>query len=604
MTYIELNEFIKNYLENDNTGRAIMLNGKWGSGKSYYINNVLIPYLKRKECGKHKCAVVSLYGLNDISEISKSIYISLRTIKKLYKIKKKKEKNQKRKKVNKSNGSEVLASAGVAGKIIAKTIMNGIMSKVGFEIGQSNKDFKKVYKSINLNKKLVIFEDVERSGIDLIEFMGFVNNLTEQDGVKVLLVANENELTKTVNSENKKEYTPETKRYLEVKEKTIGDTINFQCNFEESIKSIYNNFPVDIFKDYSKTENINYILKNVLQKKDINFRLVIFACQKITNILNYIQKHNIDLNKDFKNCIVYSILAYTHSEEYKEKMYFDFQYFSQSFGTQDEPLPKFAYNYIINQTLKKEEIEECQQEFFKFKRFRRNNIKSPKEFSVIYEFETHTETEIKNALNEINIGLSGNQITSFYELGKLASYLIFIEYELKIKEAHECIQNLLNVFKGQKDINIEYLFVNAIKMKGDSQKAYQNLKDEIIKSINAVNLSKLDIKYTIEWIDTFFNSPEIYIKNWINTILNLDITKFSQIITEAHPKLIRDIRIVFHELYTNPRNYSTNEQYKIQALKEQLIQRQNEINDKIVKFHIENLTKELSAIQDRLFNNE
>ena len=37
-------------------------------------------------------------------------------------------------------------------------------------------------------------EDLERSSIDIIEVLGFVNNLVEQDGVKVLLVANEEEI--------------------------------------------------------------------------------------------------------------------------------------------------------------------------------------------------------------------------------------------------------------------------------------------------------------------------------------------------------------------------------------------------------------------------
>ena len=33
MTYEELNKYIKNYVENDITGRAIMITSAWGSGK-------------------------------------------------------------------------------------------------------------------------------------------------------------------------------------------------------------------------------------------------------------------------------------------------------------------------------------------------------------------------------------------------------------------------------------------------------------------------------------------------------------------------------------------------------------------------------------------
>ena len=50
-------EFIENYLINDKTKSAIMLIGGWGTGKSYYIQNVLKPYLE----GKQKdCIIVSL----------------------------------------------------------------------------------------------------------------------------------------------------------------------------------------------------------------------------------------------------------------------------------------------------------------------------------------------------------------------------------------------------------------------------------------------------------------------------------------------------------------------------------------------------------------
>lgn len=51
-----------------------------------------------------------------------------------------------------------------------------------------------LYSSVDLSSKLLVFEDLERSNIDLIKLLGYVNNLVERDGVKVLLVANENEI--------------------------------------------------------------------------------------------------------------------------------------------------------------------------------------------------------------------------------------------------------------------------------------------------------------------------------------------------------------------------------------------------------------------------
>lgn len=73
MNVKELNEFIKDYFKKNKTRSAIMLSAPWGTGKSYYISKHLIPYLKNK-C-KIDCIVLSLYGLINIDEISKGIFL-------------------------------------------------------------------------------------------------------------------------------------------------------------------------------------------------------------------------------------------------------------------------------------------------------------------------------------------------------------------------------------------------------------------------------------------------------------------------------------------------------------------------------------------------
>ena len=63
-------ESILNYVKRDETSYAVLLNGMWGSGKTYFWENVLKE--KIEKTGK-KTIYVSLYGINSIDDINKRI---------------------------------------------------------------------------------------------------------------------------------------------------------------------------------------------------------------------------------------------------------------------------------------------------------------------------------------------------------------------------------------------------------------------------------------------------------------------------------------------------------------------------------------------------
>lgn len=80
------------------------------------------------------------------------------------------------------------------GKIVGKTIIKGITSFFGIDLSVSENDMQQIYDSVDVSGKLIILEDIERSPIGILDLLGYINNLVEQDRVKVLLVANENEI--------------------------------------------------------------------------------------------------------------------------------------------------------------------------------------------------------------------------------------------------------------------------------------------------------------------------------------------------------------------------------------------------------------------------
>ena len=65
----EIIDFIKNYIDKSSYNYAVLINGSWGSGKTFFIEKNLVPTLK--EYQKLKCD-----NNNDYKE-KKIIYISL-----------------------------------------------------------------------------------------------------------------------------------------------------------------------------------------------------------------------------------------------------------------------------------------------------------------------------------------------------------------------------------------------------------------------------------------------------------------------------------------------------------------------------------------------
>lgn len=226
----EIIKYVRHYIEQDQTHSAIMLSADWGTGKSHFIQHDLIPHLaldkddqfKDKE-KKHNCIVVSLYGLTQLSDISKSIYLEVRTSKIKKWVSAISNKIPKRLRI----ASQEVISIGSG---IGKTILKGVAGHSGVDLNISDKDLKKIFKSIDLSGKLLIFDDIERTKINILEFLGYVNSLVEQDGIKVLLVTNEAEIFQ-FQSENVVQSTEGqpnlAEKYRKIKEKTISDTIQF-----------------------------------------------------------------------------------------------------------------------------------------------------------------------------------------------------------------------------------------------------------------------------------------------------------------------------------------------------------------------------------------
>ena len=542
MTYNELNAFFLNYLENDITNRAVMLTGEWGSGKSYYVKNTLKPFLESKDGNNHKCAIVSLYGLSDVSEISKAIFMELHTIKN-------------------DIESETGTTARVVGKIVAKTLVNGLIGKLGFEIGNvSDEDIQKVYNSIDLSNKLIVLEDIERTQIDIIELFGYINNMCENDGVKILLVTNEEELLTTYEEtddqgKKTKYYTDSAILYKRTKEKTIGDTVQFMCDYKSAIQQIIGSFGASLQK-YNNQEYAEDIWGIFVLKNSYNLRAFIYACQKCKNIFDFLEEEGINITYEFEKIIFYGIIAFAQRQSRGAELHFKSDtYISGELGVNNEfPLFHFCYDYLINQKLSKEEIVNTIVLYVEYRQNSEWNSGRDQDIKILKEFYIRTDVEIQKSVLNLPPKLKNGSIP-FCDFGVLLNYLVAIKYDAKIDINIQPIEDI--IINGLKNSNgkitFERLFNSGYTLyEDDAIKAFDSIKKKILKTMEESDNT------TFTYVPASLN--EFYKKN-IDTLkenlykkgfaCRLDITRFVEMLKLSSSKQISTIRELFVNLYRN-----------------------------------------------------
>ena len=322
LTDEQILEIIEKYTNKKETNYAILLDGEWGSGKTYFIREKLVPKLKdnyekeKKEKNKDdklknkKPLYISLYGIEDVKEISKSIYLNLLG--------------------EKSN------------KWISVPINIAQFLKPDIDYIKITEVLDQF---VNLDNNIIVFDDLERCNIDINLCLGFINNLVEHNNIKVIIVANEKEIGKlnydknyelkliaAMNKEvnyndpetkdlfgNKKESENDIKTVVErihrifkngelykvIKEKLIGKTIYYKPNISSIFDNLISNDDIDKSIKKLLKDNKKYIIERLEYNKCTNIRTFKFIVEVINEI--GIVVNSIEL-KEKKRKIIYDKL--------------------------------------------------------------------------------------------------------------------------------------------------------------------------------------------------------------------------------------------------------------------------------------------------------
>lgn len=183
----QIKEEVIRYLEDDNYRYAMLIDGEWGCGKTYFVTHELLEAIAdyENEHTKRKVRYISLYGCKSVEEVEENIYCSMLD-EQFY------EKYNQISNINDFHG-EKKEKIKRTGKIIAnvtRKIVGTVMQQ--FEI--SYKAYEFVSDFFMMNKNIFIFDDLERCSCSPNDILGYINGLVEHEGAKVILVAYEEEI--------------------------------------------------------------------------------------------------------------------------------------------------------------------------------------------------------------------------------------------------------------------------------------------------------------------------------------------------------------------------------------------------------------------------
>ncbi|MDR7370603.1 hypothetical protein [Flavobacterium aquidurense] len=281
---IEQVEIIKQYL-NIETNYAVIINGQYGIGKTHFYKNYLSPEIKeislpKDDRKKFTPIHISLFGFKSLEEIQTAIFVELYPILK----------------------SKNLKLAVGIGKSLIRGIAQingaGDIDKYIGDITQEADDW------LKYDELVICFDDLDRKSknLDLRDVFGFINSLVENQGAKILIIANEEQLIKDEHYSSS------------LREKVIGVSIQFEPNIEDVYKQIiatkYSSSSKSLF-DFLETKTSQIV--EIIQINQNNFRNLIFFLEHFRTIYYPLEKE-FQENKDFyilKDEKLQSVLDFT-----------------------------------------------------------------------------------------------------------------------------------------------------------------------------------------------------------------------------------------------------------------------------------------------------
>ena len=329
-----VSKFLDVYLGHSNPQYAVMLTGRWGCGKTFFVNRWLVELKERKENGEDREGViylkpiyVSVYGMSSLAEVKMEID---RKVNPFYY----------------SKTAKVLKTAAkFASKIVFKTDLTVDEDREIKVSASGSLDIMSLFESGSEEVKgtrFIVFDDIERTFIPMNILLGFINFFVERCKFHVLIIGDESKLK----DDNQKIFS-------DFKEKTVGRQFEIVPDVEAALDSYIEEYGLSKF---IKKER-EYIIRCFRATTYNNLRLLRQCLYDFNEVLKEFPEDKVKENEMTFHCLLSSFIA-VYAEYNNAENHDTIAKWSRTFHEYNASLKKDEDNICCKLEKKYKEISE------------------------------------------------------------------------------------------------------------------------------------------------------------------------------------------------------------------------------------------------------
>lgn len=580
---------------------ALMINGQWGCGKTFFVKEVLIPHLKKHE--KHPETVyISLYGISNIQDVSSALLL--------------KSLKDKTDKVIDTDGKVFKV-----GSFFASNLVKTILHK--YEISTDGVD-NTLENLMNFDNTIVIFDDLERCNCDVNQVLGFINNFVEHSNASVIIVANEEEIGRVSNNNNyelqmllamnpnlliekddldsqhassnskdsnnkslllkdvelrRAELFNSRNKYLLIKEKVIGRTIEYEPDINEVFSNLTAKVSNEILKACISSE-METLVNYAYHDNHKNIRTFQFFLEKITCIFEIIENKYQALHSELVKYCYRTSIKYMSGKKmpvWKEEIglqrfgdFWDVHDYLSGFRFVDD----LVQGRVVDTTSVKKLLSDYEKQVVEEGKLKDDPLKK------LQGWSTAEDEEVRSWLINIKAKIDNNDY-SLLLFPKILQLIVNFESRKIFKKECEEIWNSMRSFAQTVDAEkltpLTYGDFFTFQDSEAAKELFSNRQKELVDIIGQRNKTSEEITYNQaiqdknKWADNLYEITTCSSNlNGHSFVYWLNTDDIVQLIVNCKNEQLYSFRMALHALYKSNRLYYHNKVDDLQQLQKLL----------------------------------